>query len=212
MTTTTPIISIILPVYNQGESLERAIQSVLKQTISNWQLIIVNDGSTDNTKKIAKKYSEENFQIIFLDLDHFGASSAINSGYKLSKGSYITTLDADDYYHTNHLEANMSDLLKNTKIDLLMSKTEILGSPYVVDIEAPEKMIHLDECAIGGTFFVKYNVYSKVGGRPPIQFGSDYYFAKNVLKAGYTIFKVDRRTYVYDRTGNISITKNEEKR
>ena len=205
-----PSISIILPVFNRAEFLSRAIESVLQQTISDWELIVVNDGSTDNSVEVAKKYASEHPQIICLDLKHEGVSSAINSGFARSRGQYITTLDSDDYYKKNHLEDNLKYLQLNPEIDLLMAKTEIIGSPLVVDIENPGKMIHLDECAVGSTFFVKRNVFAEVGGRPPIQYGADYYFLQNVLKAGYVVKKLDARTYVYDRTGDDSITKTEE--
>jgi len=212
MNTTTPIISIILPVFNKEKLLARAIESVIQQTISDWELIIVNDGSGDSSIEVAKKYLKKTPQIICLDLKHAGVSNAINSGFNSSHGSYITTLGADDFYKPNHLEDNLNSLKHHPEIDLIMSKAEIIGSPYVMDIELPGKLIHLDRCALGGTFFVKREVFSAVGGRPLIQFGTDYYFAQKVSQAGYNVRKYDTRTYVYDRTSDNSITKLEENR
>jgi len=205
-----PFISVILPVYNQGKFLAHAIDSVIQQTSSDWELIIVNDGSSDHSLDVAKKYLKSYSKIKLLDIKHSGVSKAINSGFSVSTGSYITTLGADDYYKPNHLMDNSNFLKNNQNIDLLMSKVEVIGSPYVVDIETPGQMIHLDECAIGGTFFVKRAVFKKVGGRPPVQYGTDYQFVQKVIKASFKIHKRSSRTYVYDRTGESSITKDQE--
>lgn len=205
-----PAVSIILPVYNQGISLTRAIESVLQQTFSDWELIVVNDGSNDSSAIVAKKFAELYPQIKFLDKKHHGVSAAINTGVAHANGLFVTTLGADDYYKPEHLQDNLDYIKNHPEVDLVMAKTEIIGSPYVVDLEKPGKMIHLDECAIGGTFFVRRSIFLEVGGRQSIQYGTDYFFAQKVAEAGFLILKRDSRTYVYDRTGSVSITKSEE--
>ncbi len=95
MDTDNPLISVILPTYNRGYIVERAIKSVLNQTYKNLELIIVDDGSTDNTEEIVK--SIEDKRIIFLKhKKNKGASSARNTGIKNSKGEYISFIDSDD--------------------------------------------------------------------------------------------------------------------
>lgn len=95
--------SVIIPVYNGEKFIENAIKSVLEQTTSDWELIIVNDGSTDNTISVLKKY-QDNEKIKIISQANSGVSVARNTGVKNSKGNYIAFLDADDVWHKNHLE------------------------------------------------------------------------------------------------------------
>ncbi len=209
---TEPTVGIVLPVYNQGDLLARAIKSVLKQSSKDYQLVIVNDGSTDNTLTVAEAFVKKNSNIKLISIQHSGASQAINSGARLLKTAYLTTLDADDYYKPKHIEYNIKYLKKHPEVDLCMSKTKIIGGQYVVNLENQNEMIHLDNCAIGGTFFVRRNVFDAVGGRPIVAYGNDYFFVKNVRNHGFIVKERSTRTYVYDRTGHDSITKTEEKK
>jgi glycosyltransferase involved in cell wall biosynthesis len=145
-------------------------------------------------------------------LRHGGLSAAINAAFGITTGSYLTTLDADDYYSNVHLEDNVRYLKKHPEADLIMSKAKVLGDPYVVDLERPGKMIHLDRCVIGGTVFVKREIFRAVGGMAQIPYGMDYDFARRAEGAGYRIEKRNARTYVYDRTRSGSITKTAEMR
>jgi glycosyltransferase involved in cell wall biosynthesis len=204
-------VSILLPVFNQATLLSRAVESVLGQTVPDWELVIVNDGSTDSTAEVALTLARGHKAIRFLDQPHGGVSQAINCGFTATSFPYLTTLAADDYYKPNHVEDNLRYLAAHPEADLVIGKTEILGDPYVVDLERPGKMIHIDRCACGGTFFVRREVFQAVGGRPPVQYGTDYLFFKKVEKAGYSVHRRDTRTYVYDRTLPDSITKEEER-
>lgn len=202
-----PVVSIILPVYNQAKTLDRAVKSVLKQTFANWELIIVNDGSTDKTILVASLWLKQDPRIKFFDRPHFGVSKTINLGVTKAQGKIVTVLAADDYYLPEHLANNLDFFKKNPQADLVMSLAKILGSKFVVDIERPGKIIHLDKCVLGGTFFVKKEVFQAVGGRSvAYQFGTDYHFSNAIEKMGFNIHKRRTRTYVYDRTGKKSIT------
>ena len=101
--------SVIMPVYNGEKFIDDAIQSVCAQTYDNWELIIVNDGSKDNTAEVLKKY-ETNPQIKIIHKENGGVSVARNTAISASKGEYIVFLDADDVWHTNHLEV-MNELI-----------------------------------------------------------------------------------------------------
>ena len=95
--------SVIMPVYNGEKFIDDAIHSVCAQTYDNWELIIVNDGSKDNTADVLKKY-ETNSQIKIIHKENGGVSVARNTAISASKGEYIVFLDADDVWHSNHLE------------------------------------------------------------------------------------------------------------
>ena len=96
------LFSIIIPLYNKERYIENAIQSILKQTVTDYEIIVINDGSTDNSKEIATKYLSEKIRII----DHpknKGLSATRNTGVKNANSNYITFLDADDLWYPDYL-------------------------------------------------------------------------------------------------------------
>lgn len=107
------MISVIMPLYNNERYVIESIQSVINQTYKNWELIIVNDASTDSSKRLVESFLEEkkDNRIIFIDLDkNKGVSHARNVGIKLSKGEYISFLDSDDLWNAKFLEVVYTNL------------------------------------------------------------------------------------------------------
>ncbi|MBE7046924.1 MAG: glycosyltransferase [Ruminococcaceae bacterium] len=102
--------SVIIPVYNGEKFIDKAIESVFNQTESHWELIIVNDGSKDNTLSVLEKY-RDNEKIKIISKINEGVSVARNTGVYESKGEYVTFLDADDIWHPDHLKV-MKDLIE----------------------------------------------------------------------------------------------------
>ena len=96
------MLSIVIPLYNKEKSVSRAIESVLRQNYVNFELIIVNDGSTDNSLDVVEKISDKRIKII--SKNNGGVSSARNVGIENSNTDWICFLDADDYWKPNHLE------------------------------------------------------------------------------------------------------------
>ena len=109
-------ISIIIPVYNAEMFIEQAIQSVLAQTLSDYELIIVNDGSTDNSGNIIRKYMVDP-RVKYYFQDNFGESYARNVGLKKAIGEYIAFLDADDIYSIEKLEKQILFLNTHQQYD-----------------------------------------------------------------------------------------------
>ncbi len=101
-------ISVIIPVYNGAKYLERCLDSVLNQTMTDWQAICIDDGSTDNTGVILDKYAKKDKRFIVVHKKNAGVSAARNDGIKLAKGSYIHFMDADDIIDTNYYETMVS--------------------------------------------------------------------------------------------------------
>lgn len=97
-------ISVVVPAYNAEKSLERTVDSVLKQTYSNFEILIINDGSTDSTDSIIKKLEKKDSRIRSFNKENGGVSSARNVGIENSTGDYIAFLDSDDYYDPMFLE------------------------------------------------------------------------------------------------------------
>lgn len=101
-------ISVIIPCYNQSHFLNETLQSVLSQTYSNWECIIVNDGSSDNTEEIAKLWINKDSRFIYISKRNEGLSSARNAGLVVAKGDYIQFLDSDDILGCEKLEISVN--------------------------------------------------------------------------------------------------------
>jgi glycosyltransferase involved in cell wall biosynthesis len=112
-------ISIIVPCYNYGHFLHETLNSVQKQTYQNWECIIVDDGSTDNTKKVAEEYCKKDSRFNYLYKTNGGLSSARNTGLKASKGEYIQLLDADDLIEDKKLEIHSEYLSAHPETDIV---------------------------------------------------------------------------------------------
>lgn len=97
-------ISIIIPIYNSEKYIERCIQSVLAQSFKNFELIMIDDGSTDNSYNIARLYAESDTRLILIKKENGGVSSARNCGLEIASGNYVTFIDSDDYVLPDYLE------------------------------------------------------------------------------------------------------------
>ena len=97
-------ISVVVPVYNCEKYIERAIESVIKQTYDNWELIIVNDGSKDSSLQIAQKFAGKDARIKVIDRENRGVSVARNIGIDEASGDLLMFLDADDWFEEKAFE------------------------------------------------------------------------------------------------------------
>ena len=99
-----PLISIIIPVYNAQRYLHRCLQSIISQTYQNFEVILVNDGSTDNSYQVCQEFTNKDKRITVITQTNSGASSARNRGIEIAKGEWITFIDADDYVERDYIE------------------------------------------------------------------------------------------------------------
>lgn len=132
------MISIIIPVYNVEKYLERCVESVFAQTYSAYELILVDDGSTDGSGKICDRLAKRDDRVRVIHKENGGLSSARNTGLKMSRGEYITFIDSDDVVHPCYLEC----LLKAGKhADISMGKLERFSGETVsfADIDQNEE-------------------------------------------------------------------------
>ena len=107
------LVSIIVPAYQAEPFLEETLQSVLDQTYSNWELIVVNDGSKDRTGELARKFDELDERVMYNYQENAGVSAARNRGVDLSKGEYLAFLDADDVWTKDFLSDKVAVLDQN---------------------------------------------------------------------------------------------------
>jgi glycosyltransferase involved in cell wall biosynthesis len=106
------LISVIIPVYNAEKTILQTINSVLNQTFSDFELIIINDGSTDNTLKRLEEIQDK--RLCVYSIENKGVSAARNRGIEESKSPYISFIDADDVWAPRKLEMQLEKLEKNT--------------------------------------------------------------------------------------------------
>ncbi|MFZ4261504.1 glycosyltransferase family 2 protein [Sphingobacterium sp. HJSM2_6] len=126
-----PEISIVVPCYMQGQYLEECLDSVLNQNFTDWECIIVNDGSTDETDRIVKEWLLKDSRFIYIKQKNQGISSARNTGLQTAKGNWIQFLDCDDLIEKNKLLA--SSKFFDQDIDLILS-----GYRYFESFEGPK--------------------------------------------------------------------------
>ena len=107
------LISVIVPVYNVEEYLEECLNSILLQTYTNLEILIVNDGSTDNSLEILQEFSQRDSRITIFTKENGGLSSARNLAIDEAKGEYFTFIDSDDYIEENYIEYLMKSLIDN---------------------------------------------------------------------------------------------------
>ena len=119
-----PLVSIVIPVYNAEKYIERALKSLINQSYKNIEVIVVNDGSTDNTEKIVKKYVDK---IRYFYKENGGVASALNLGIKNMKGEYFSWLSHDDVYYTNKIERQIEELKNIDKDNILYSGFELIN-------------------------------------------------------------------------------------
>lgn len=203
-----PFFSVIITSYNRALLLTRALRSLILQTEKDWEAIIVDDGSTDNTPAAIVPYLALNNKIVYIRQISKGCVESKNSGILRSTGKYITFLDSDDEFSPDHLATRKAILTQNTAIDFLHGGVKIIGSPYVPDRFNYDKMIHLRDCAIGGTFFIERNLAFRLKGFNPISLGHDADLMERAAHSGATILKTELPTYIYHRETQNSITHN----
>ena len=112
-------VSIIVPCYKQAHFLKESLQSVLEQTYTNWECIIVNDGSPDDTERFAEQWCARDNRFKYLKKENGGLSSARNAGIASSKGEYILPLDADDILHEDYLTLLVPELQQNPSLAIV---------------------------------------------------------------------------------------------
>lgn len=123
-----PIVSIIVPCYLQSQWLPETLDSVYAQTYADWECIIVNDGSPDNTEAVAKEYCAKDARFKYISKQNGGHSSARNLGIRESVGKYILPLDGDDKITSIYLEKAVRVLEDNNNVKLAIGKAEFFGT------------------------------------------------------------------------------------
>lgn len=141
------LISIIIPTYNRAHLISETLDSIIKQNYTNWECIVVDDGSTDNTDEVLKKYCENDirFQYHQRPSDRLkGANACRNYGFELSKGKYVKWFDSDDIMHPDFLEKQVDVLEQDKDLDfcVCLSLTFYENSKIVTENNANRNLEH----------------------------------------------------------------------
>lgn len=208
------LVSIITPTYNSAKFIGETIESVLEQTYTNWEMIIVDDCSTDNTEEIVKKYSQSDSRIFYYKLEcNSGAAVSRTKAMELANGQYIAFLDSDDLWYPNKLEVQIKYMKKNnyaftcTKYEQINEQSILLGKIINVIPKTDYNRLLLD-CPVGNST-VMYDV-TKMGKFkvPNIRKRNDDALWLQMLKKEQYIFGIDEILMKYRiRSNSISSNK-----
>ncbi len=202
-----PLISVIVPCYNQAQYLDECLQSVLDQTYRNWECIIVNDGSPDHTEEIAKNWVEKDTRFIYLSKENGGLSSARNAGIEIAKGEWILPLDADDKIGERYLELAEKEFEKDYTV--IYCEAEFFGNE-IGKWHLPEfslENLAKKNCIFCSAFYKKED-WKKVNGYDiNMIYGlEDYEFWISLLKNKNTVKKLPQTLFYYRVKENSMLT------
>lgn len=156
-------ISIIIPVYNAAKYLKQCITSVLNQTFKNYELICIDDGSTDSSLKILQEYQQKDSRIKIFEQQHKGVAAVRNFGVSLAQGDFIQFLDADDYFEPNFLTEMIERAEKHGADIVICSYRKVDDNENITESKNPNSPINLDkipmECPFSKADF-KDNIFN----------------------------------------------------
>jgi glycosyltransferase involved in cell wall biosynthesis len=201
-----PFFSIIITTYNRAHILKRALDSLISQTEKDWEAIIVDDESSDDTYSKVLPYLKSDYSIRYLSKVHRGEALSKNTGINSSAGKFISFLDSDDEYSPIHLQSRKEILKQDLTIRFLYGGVKIIGNQYVPDRFDYKKKIHLSECVIGGTFFIEKSVLFHLKGFRKITLGPDADLFDRAVVAGVVMKETKIPSYIYHHDNEDSIT------
>ncbi|MBC3516411.1 glycosyltransferase family 2 protein [Neobittarella massiliensis] len=179
-----PLISIIIPAYNCGTSIRETLESILSQQMKNYELLIINDGSTDNTEEILSEYEAEDHRIRVKTIENVGPANARNVGISLAQGDYIMFVDSDDTLQPNTLDV-IEKILCEQSLDLIIFGFYIRNTieNQVFKYSAPECFLS-DEQAIIAAFPTLYfdNLLNQIWNKV---YRADLIRSKNIVFLDY---------------------------
>lgn len=201
-----PFFSVIIATYNRSGLITRALNSMISQTEKDWEVIIVDDGSNDDTYSVILPYLELYSEISYIKQAHSGEAASKNKGIWSATGRFVTFLDSDDEFSIMHLESRKAVLIQNPSVKFLYGGVIIFGNKYVPDRFNYKKKVNLDNCVIGGTFFIDRNIAISLNGFRDILVGADADLFDRAKKAGTAMMEVSQPTYFYHHETEDSIT------
>lgn len=199
-----PFFSLIIPVYNRANRISKAVESIFEQSFTDWELIIVNDASTDNTAQIINSIVNSKVKVIH-NATNLERCISRNLGIAAARGNYICFLDSDDYHLTNHLSELYKSICEKKMPEALFftnaydeSEDGIRSErlcPDFIGINPYEYFLRFT--VNPQRWAVHKNVFKKVRFDPQVTICEDMDTSMRILAAGFDVFQVKMRTTVY---------------
>ena len=194
-------VSVIIPCYNQGKYVSDAINSVLAQTYKDIEIVIVNDGSTDNSNEIIKTFADKYKNILFFDENkNKGVINARNVAIEAANGEYILPLDADDTIEPTYIEKAVKILNENPNIGIVYCKARMFGikNKYWDLKDFDRSNILYDNCIFCSALFRKKD-FIKVGKyKDYMLYGcEDYDLWLSFIEQGFDVYRIDEILFNY---------------
>lgn len=202
-----PLISVLIPTYNYGKFIGKCIDSVLKQTYKNIEIIVVDDGSTDNTKDVVSKFPK----VKYYWQDNKGVSVARNKLLKAAKGEYIAFIDADDYWAETKLEKQLEYLKEHTDKDMVFSICRNFFENEKIEKNRKAQLIAERDFLAGiPSALIKKEIFAKYGYfKENMKYAEDSEWLMRIRLSGVKSGRIDEVLYYRRIHGdNITITQN----
>ncbi len=202
-------VSIIIPCFNQAEFLEESVTSALKQTYTDIEIIIVNDGSTDSTSEIAQKIERENPIVELIETGNNGLAAARNRGIKQAQGELILPLDSDDIIYPTYVEKAVEAFKRQRDLSIVYCNAEFFGGKsgqWKLDPFSLDRMLESNIIFCSGLFWKKD--WKEVGGYDET-FRSgweDWDFWLRIIQLRNAVLKLDEVLFKY-RVKDVSMIK-----
>ena len=195
-----PLVSVIIPCYNDHLYIEDAIGSIYNQDYENIEIIIVDDGSDNKTKKFLKNLKQEKIEII--TQKNSGPSAARNKGISLAKGDYIVTLDADDYFEASFLKKALSILLNYPEVGLVTSYAYVFsekGIHWKIDLKAGNSEDFLLKNRALASCMYRKKCWEEISGYDELMLDGfeDWDFNISLTKAGWKVEVIREYLFYY---------------
>lgn len=223
MTAPCPLISIIVPLFNAGKYLAHCLDSILAQSYANWQLILVNDGSADDSGKICDRYAGQDVRIQVIHQTNTGVSGARNQGIEQAKGDYLCFVDADDHILPDYLSALVRELPADSGRGLIIhgmlqtdqegniSHTLRFGEQSFTGNDKYKAFTETEIFRFGSPFSKLYNLslirQQNIRFNPLIRHGEDLLFMTSYILSADYIRLGNAVNYVYETHGSNSLSR-----
>lgn len=206
-----PKISVIVPVYNSGKFLHRCVDSILSQSFVNFEVLLIDDGSTDSSSIICDKYAERDSRLRVFHKENEGVSSARNLGIDNAKGEWVTFVDSDDWIDSemflsfvkdsNNADVMISDFYMHTDEGTLIKR-------LLTDESNVIKRLHywLQSYTTATSMFIKRSLCKNIKFPVGIKYREDFYFTIQIMYYARHTCKIDRPFYHYCHTNEFSAT------
>lgn len=208
-----PQISVIMPVFNGEKHLNEAVDSILDQTFRDFEFIIIDDGSVDNTSKILHSYSDGRIRLV--QRENRGFAYSLNEAIQLAEGKYIARMDADDVALENRLQLQYEFMESYPGVDILGGQADIIDEDgrLIGEMRKPISWPNISKyikyaCPLcHPTYFVREHVYDIIKGYRNIPPVDDYDFLFRALEKGCVMRNLPEKILKYRKTNN-SMTAN----